>query len=345
MGVPRNTRKELSSFGGRLRGIRHERKLILGDLADATGASIAQLSAIETGHSAIDNELALAIADFLDLSGAHREAFLDAADETREETKLEAQDLFGRRIAGILARKLNTLPPEKLARMYKYCKKLKEWAADRLGDHWVPARSVQQIELVAAEIRQKLQAHSYKIDIISIIEFDIPKALDLFECLIVPIESAPNYFASARIIPVDESRTFVGILEIREDVYEFAKRGDAESIWTIAHELGHLFLNHMRLEREVTPQIRATLINMQAYHSAEWQADAFAASFLMPATICSPLSTQTIFIKFPVSLAAAEKRREALARKNSRGDCLPESLPTQLLQVRQLGEPTVRVSS
>lgn len=78
----------------------------------------------------------------------------------------------------------------------------------------------------------------------------------------------------------DHGLTFTDRKEIRlrEDVYEGVHRNRGRDRFTLAHELGHLMLHsnqayqrNMRLAQDIPP-----------YRSAEWQANTFAGSLLMP---------------------------------------------------------------
>jgi Zn-dependent peptidase ImmA (M78 family)/DNA-binding XRE family transcriptional regulator len=332
MSSPRKTKKELSLFGERLRQLRHERRLILGELAKATGVSIAQLSAIETGRTSIENALAKKIADFLELSGETRDDFLLAADDSRLATVIEAQDLLGRRIAGMLARKINEWPQERLALMYRICKQPERRIAERLLDYWVPPLSAHQIDLVAQDIRFRLGINSSQ-TILDVVEFILPEMLECFEWEIVPIAEAAHYYAHTALYPLqDREKTTVVMLRIREDVYEDACRGNDRAVWTIAHELGHIFLNHIRTVREVDDRIADTLVNMKAYFSCEWQAEAFAASFLMPREECWQRSPYEIFLRFRVSPETARKRKASLT-KRALGEQKGRPIPEQLLKI------------
>lgn len=64
---------------------------------------------------------------------------------------------------------------------------------------------------------------------------------------------------------------------IREDVYENANNGQGRDRFTIAHELGHLILQHNHILARTS-----SLMTHKPYEDSEWQADNFAAEFLMP---------------------------------------------------------------
>ncbi|MCB5184006.1 ImmA/IrrE family metallo-endopeptidase [Methylobacillus gramineus] len=90
--------------------------------------------------------------------------------------------------------------------------------------------------------------------------------------------------------------------------------------FTIAHELGHFFLHYPQIKREhpdrpmaATRQVQPGDLNQQR---AEWEANWFAAAFLMPEQdfresypIMGPIDTAA---KFGVSQSAAEVRANTL---------------------------------
>lgn len=92
---------------------------------------------------------------------------------------------------------------------------------------------------------------------------------------------------------------------IREDTYEKACEGDPQSRFTIAHEMGHLFLNHKpdlslsRKDFEGKPPI---------FYDAEWQADTFAAELLMPVDIVKGKTYTEVQKLCNVSASAAQAR-------------------------------------
>ena len=74
----------------------------------------------------------------------------------------------------------------------------------------------------------------------------------------------------------------LGVIQIREDVYDAACNGDGRARDTMAHELGHFILHRgMRMAR-ITSRGVPRLIE-----DSEWQADEFAGLLLAPAHIIS----------------------------------------------------------
>ncbi len=100
-----------------------------------------------------------------------------------------------------------------------------------------------------------------------------------------------------------------GVLHIalREDVYNAAVAGNGQARFTLAHELGHLFLHNgqpFALHRAPTKSQ-----NVVAFRRAEPQANQFAAALLMPQALILPTDTaESLVEKFGVSFAAARNR-------------------------------------
>ncbi|NJM49719.1 MAG: ImmA/IrrE family metallo-endopeptidase [Sphingomonadales bacterium] len=97
------------------------------------------------------------------------------------------------------------------------------------------------------------------------------------------------------------------LIRISQSCYEDALKGVSRYAFTLAHEVGHLFLHTGRTVALARgPQNKA-------YLNPEWQADVFAAAFLMPeegVKLCR--SVEEIASKFGVSKQAASIRAENL---------------------------------
>ena len=63
---------------------------------------------------------------------------------------------------------------------------------------------------------------------------------------------------------------------IREDIYCEMCRGGRRALFTLGHELGHAVLAHRRTLN------RRSVADVPVYAQSEWQANTFAAEFLMP---------------------------------------------------------------
>ncbi|HFF2591154.1 ImmA/IrrE family metallo-endopeptidase [Acinetobacter baumannii] len=168
----------------------------------------------------------------------------------------------------------------------------------------VPPLSTVKINRVAINCRKKLFGvdESDSIDLWDLVERFLPEKLginyDIREVeLMKDIEAAVN---------PDK-----GELIIREDVYlaltDSSHSAHGRARFTIAHELGHLFLHEgITLNRQVK------IKDHKVYEDSEWQADTFASELLMPSLICHGLTIEEIQKKFIVSYAAAQIKFEKL---------------------------------
>ena len=113
------------------------------------------------------------------------------------------------------------------------------------------------------------------------------------------------------IIPDDEmteeGKTFTGVnkIEIRESVYIDACNGDGRARFTIMHELGHFVLHgpkHVALCRLAPGE------KLRPFEDPEWQADTFAAEFLMDFDLIQGMNYKQISDECGVTYAAAKTR-------------------------------------
>lgn len=99
----------------------------------------------------------------------------------------------------------------------------------------------------------------------------------------------------------------------RSDVFKNACLGKHRPRFTVMHELGHALLGHRR-----TINRAADYPPPKHFEDSEWQANQFAAEFLMPLEVIRQLhltSPEEISGHFNVSLQAAKNRVKQLARR------------------------------
>lgn len=92
------------------------------------------------------------------------------------------------------------------------------------------------------------------------------------------------------------------LIKIREDVYNAACNGSGRDRFTMAHELGHLFLHRdIQFSRATVPH--------EIYEDSEWQADVFASAFLIAEEhLHKCRNVQEVSNTFGVTPAAAKCR-------------------------------------
>ncbi|WP_337880903.1 ImmA/IrrE family metallo-endopeptidase [Rheinheimera sp.] len=165
----------------------------------------------------------------------------------------------------------------------------------------VPPSSTLKIRLLANKFREvfaELGApRSGRVDIIDILDCALPGILPDFVLDVVPDSELGE----------DHAQTFPDrlLIKVKESVYEGARKGLGRDIFTLAHELGHLFLH-----RNISSYARSnTSTNHKLFEDSEWQADCFAAEFLMPyEEVMMCRSVEEVMKRFGVSHKAAEVR-------------------------------------
>ncbi|MDR7870294.1 MAG: ImmA/IrrE family metallo-endopeptidase [Tissierellaceae bacterium] len=89
---------------------------------------------------------------------------------------------------------------------------------------------------------------------------------------------------------------------IRKSVYDGAFEGVYRDLFTIAHEIGHLFLHQ---ETSIS-FARGRDIEIKTYENPEWQANTFAGELLAPPDLIQNMSIDEISKKCKVSRKTAE---------------------------------------
>ncbi|MFP3428711.1 ImmA/IrrE family metallo-endopeptidase [Paraburkholderia sp. SIMBA_061] len=101
-------------------------------------------------------------------------------------------------------------------------------------------------------------------------------------------------------------------LYLTDHVYKAACTDDPRALFTVFHEMGHALLGHRRtLNREIPGR------EIKTYEDSEWQANQFAAEFLMPLDeiVRYGLATEgQLMQRFGVSMDAARIRLNRLRR-------------------------------
>lgn len=161
----------------------------------------------------------------------------------------------------------------------------------------VPAQSRQHIRAKSDLLREflALGTHPYNVE-------NFEHWLDRLEVVFHVAEQAELGDREGITLPDQDE------IHLREDVYEALLRGEPRARFTAVHELGHWTLRHStalpRLPRGETHTY---------FEDSEWQADAFAAEFLMPAEHAKGYRSAVNLAKaFGVSLDSAIIRMKVL---------------------------------
>lgn len=176
-----------------------------------------------------------------------------------------------------------------------------------LGGFRVAGRGVADIRVSADNVRRILDIGDTPQDI------DIGRLLDRLSVKysitydVIDTDEMPHPDVEACWDP--ESVT----MHIRSDVFEKACRNDPRARFTVMHELGHGLLGHRRtINRSGIDRVP------KVYEDSEWQANQFAAEFLMPLEVIQSLGLSTAFnieMHFNVSSQAATLRVKQLAKR------------------------------
>lgn len=146
---------------------------------------------------------------------------------------------------------------------------MKKHGSNRLG-HKVTPRSIKEIRKIAEICHDVLTpVNQPSVDMVTVLESILPTIAEDFVLETPPID----------VLGDIEGRTIPNklVIQLREDVYIKMHEGDERAKFTAAHELGHLILHqNIPLNFENSLQVHAP------YEDSEWQADIFAAEFLMP---------------------------------------------------------------
>jgi hypothetical protein len=132
----------------------------------------------------------------------------------------------------------------------------------------VHGRSRQEIRAISDRIRETLNLLQPRLDVQRFLEHDLFAKAGIVFHVAKPEEMGKN---EALTFPDRDE------IHIRADVYDALTRGDLRARFTVVHEFAHWLLHpDLGLGRSSPGSMH------QFFEDSEWQADAFAAEFLMP---------------------------------------------------------------
>lgn len=162
----------------------------------------------------------------------------------------------------------------------------------------VPGRKIVDIRLAAARVRALFG--------ISGCAFNAERTLEALSTFGVTLDVVedddPELPRGVEACWVPDSVTLI----VKASVYRAACRREPRALFTIAHEIGHLALAHRRAAFS-----RGVATTCEIWEDSEWQANTFAAEFLMPIDLLKQAkvaSATQIEAMFGVSAQAAETR-------------------------------------
>ncbi|RWF76079.1 MAG: ImmA/IrrE family metallo-endopeptidase [Mesorhizobium sp.] len=200
-------------------------------------------------------------------------------------------------------------------------------------DYCVSPKSRAEIEILAAAWRQALRIPTacQAPDMVSVLENEMPRLFGDFALVVkddYQMDEAEGYteFDPPRIVLSTTS-------------YQSAANFEGRGRWTAAHELGHLVLHKSAVPLDRAPGRYSQMKELPAYASAEWQANAFAAAFLMPEILIRDFSDiPEIMAFFSVSRTAAENRLKNLGISEPR--IIPSQVKLAIAQMQRKPEET-----
>jgi Zn-dependent peptidase ImmA (M78 family) len=165
-----------------------------------------------------------------------------------------------------------------------------------------------QLRLDVIDILRKLKHHGQIIDYVRVPDMSLPEAEAQYD---------PDK----------------GIIYLRESTYQAALQGNRRARWTVAHEIGHVTLNHQRT-RNRSSTLRSIEKIAQTIRRDEAQAHKFAAALLAPfhrANFSLQTTAQQVATRFDISLDAANRRIEEFTRIYRRLNGLARPLPSSVI--------------
>lgn len=291
-----------TQLGKALKALRLEHNHRLLDMADKLNVSVAFLSAIETGRKSPPEDFAKRVASAYSLSGKAYSHLSLAANLTRKSFKVTPSTSDAQETMALLARSINSLGADQ----HRAIQDILRRGHQMSHDFEVPPMSWNQIEQYALKLRTDLGLRDVPFfDVIGFLERVLDNTLSFVRLEIEEDRQMPT--AEGLTDPRGE------FIRLRVSVYRGAYNNRPRDRWTVAHELGHLFLHSRRTMKRLSQQERKSV---PAFKSAEAQANCFAAGLLIPAHLVpATMQVEEIMLQFGVSREAATLRLSNLREK------------------------------
>lgn len=155
---------------------------------------------------------------------------------------------------------------------------------------------------------------------------------------IIPVadEFLPDRAAEATLNPPT--------ITVRQSVYNAAKRNEPRARMTLAHEFGHIILEHKGHARPRRDAPLKRHVAFKAYEDPERQATLFAGAFLVPKSqLKEPASAKEIQLRFRISAQAATIRYEQIF--GARGKNIPSDVKAEIHAMKANVAKPVRPTS
>jgi Zn-dependent peptidase ImmA (M78 family) len=172
----------------------------------------------------------------------------------------------------------------------------------REANRFVQKRSKQDIANLANLVREALQLGDERVAMAQLLEFVLPDLIEDYDFQVVDDAE----LAGAEGL-TDLSRP---VIRMSNTTYSELLEADPRARFTAAHELGHLLMhsnNHIHYAR---------VDHVDRRSDPEWQANEFAAAFLMPeASFRQTQSIEEAMTRFGVGFRSAKWRAQSLRHR------------------------------
>ncbi len=169
---------------------------------------------------------------------------------------------------------------------------------------YAPRRTYEEIERTADLVREALELdHEDRVQMLPLLEYVLPALTD-------------DDF-QLRVVDDDQMKGIEGLTDLDKpiitfpaSVYQALYDGNPRARFTAAHEFGHFILHNNQ------PMHYARVSRADHRFDPEWQANAFAAAFLMPSIPFRTCRTiEEVKIRFGVGYLAARNRAKDLKHR------------------------------
>jgi len=198
-------------------------------------------------------------------------------------------------------------------------------------DHKVPWRDADNIAGLALEWRKhEGNYNSPSFDILAFLQHRLPNWIIVKAIEIIPTQSIEDGLEALVSFTREHKYGYQRAdLQLKLWIIEEAKHNGEKARFIIAHEIGHLIL-HDCDSQPFSPSIDKKLQFLQNEESAEWQANKFADSFLVPRHVAASFNDASELAQYcHVELECAKRRIDeirilAMKNKNYSGNACEE---------------------
>lgn len=269
---------KLTPFGLEVRTQRLNKGIRLNEMANTIKVTSSFVSGIEVGRRPIPKDYVEKVAKALSANPEECQRLVHTADQTRNTVNLEqVQSSKGKALVNALARKVDHLTPEQQEDIEKIINSIlssldNEAPFKRKRGHIVNPQGYHAIWNRSEEFHKYLPKLPNG-------WLDIQAALERIH---IDYKDWTFDIVKTQKLGNEEGRTDFThkVIILREDVWDKLVNHDYRARFTACHEYGHFVLH----SNQNIVMRRSKQDDYPIYQDAEWQADVFAGSLLMPAS-------------------------------------------------------------